>query len=141
MCALREMRLIWLKTVVHSELLVNLNKYEKTEMKEWVYLFMKVQTEIEKKLEAGLTPHVCLVENESQNHNVPPGSESHFKLTLVSDVFDGKMLVARHKMIYQILADELKSGVHALALHTYTKDEWDARQSAPESPPCLGGGK
>ena len=102
---------------------------------------MSVQSEIEAKLKAELSPEFCAVENESDNHNVPAGSESHFKVTLVTDGFDGKMLVARHKMIYKILADELDNGVHALALHTYTKAEWDKRQNAPESPPCLGGGK
>ncbi len=102
---------------------------------------MKVQSKIEKKLTAELSPDVCIVENESNNHNVPVDSESHFKITLVTDGFDGKKLVARHRMLYKILADELNDGVHALALHTYTKVEWEKRQTAPESPPCLGGGK
>ena len=109
------------------------------------YLDMSIQAEIEAKLQAELTPEVCIVENESNNHNVPPGSESHFKVTLVTDGFNGKMLVARHRMIFKILSDELENGVHALALHTYTKAEWNKRQQesmgAPESPPCLGGGK
>jgi len=102
---------------------------------------MTVKAQIEKKLQAALSPVICTVENESDNHNVQPGSESHFKVTLVTDGFDGKMLVARHKIIYKILADELSGGVHALALHAYTPEEWDKRQSAPESPRCLGGSK
>ena len=102
---------------------------------------MKVQSEIEAKLQAELSLQVCVVENESDNHNVPAGSESHFKLTLVTDGFDGKRLVARHKMIYKILADELENGVHALALHTFTKAEWDKKNNVPDSPPCLGGSK
>ena len=101
---------------------------------------MSIQGTIGTKLQAGLPLTVCEVINESHMHNVPAGSESHFKLTLVTDAFEGKMLVARHKMIYQLLAEELENGVHALALHTYTPDEWAARQSAPQSPPCLGGG-
>ncbi|MDH3325266.1 MAG: BolA/IbaG family iron-sulfur metabolism protein [Gammaproteobacteria bacterium] len=101
---------------------------------------MRIQATIETKLQAGLFPEVCNVINESHMHNVPAGSESHFKVTLVSDAFNGKMLVARHKMIYKLLDDELKNDIHALALHTYTKNEWDARQSSPDSPPCLGGG-
>jgi len=102
---------------------------------------MNIQRKIEEKLAARLSPEVCRVENESNKHNVPPGSESHFKVTLVSGEFTGKTRVARHKVIYKILADELENGVHALALHTYTPDEWGKRQIAPESPPCLGGGK
>jgi len=80
--------------------------------------------------------------NESHMHNVPAGSESHFKLVLVANEFEGLSLVARHKLIYKILDVELKNGVHALALHTYTEAEWQKKQeTAPESPPCHGGSK
>ena len=58
--------------------------------------------------------HLELV-NESFMHSVPPGSESHFKAVIVSDEFTG--------------------------LHTYTPAEWNAREQAPDSPNCLGGGK
>jgi BolA protein len=103
---------------------------------------MSVQTEIEAKLTAALHPSHLEVINESSNHNVPPGSESHFKVVIVSQAFDGKMLVARHRMINEILADELQHKIHALALHTYTPTEWDEISGqAPVSPPCLGGGK
>ncbi|MCW9024663.1 MAG: BolA/IbaG family iron-sulfur metabolism protein [Gammaproteobacteria bacterium] len=82
------------------------------------------------------------VMNESSNHNVPPGSESHFKLVVVSEAFDGKNLLARHRLINEILADELANKIHALTMHTYTLAEWQESQSAvPDSPPCHGGGK
>ncbi len=78
--------------------------------------------------------------NESGNHNVPPGSESHFKVVMVSPDFEGTRLIARHRAVNETLAEELAAGVHALALHTYTPDEWQARfGDAPMSPPCLGG--
>lgn len=103
---------------------------------------MTVQTDIEAKLTSQLQPVHLEVINESSNHNVPPGSESHFKVVIVTDAFDGKMLVARHRMINDILADELQHKIHALAMHTYTADEWqEISGSAPASPPCLGGGK
>lgn len=103
---------------------------------------MSVQTEIEAKLTAALQPGHLEVINESSNHNVPPGSESHFKVVIVSQAFDGKMLVARHRMINEILADELQYKIHALALHTYTPEEWnEISGQTPASPPCLGGGK
>jgi BolA protein len=80
------------------------------------------------------------VVNESGNHNVPPGSETHFKVVLVSDDFDGERLIARHRAVNETLSEELAGGVHALALHTYTAAEWQARfGDAPMSPPCLGG--
>lgn len=103
---------------------------------------MTTQQRLESKLMQGFHLLHLQVENESHRHNVPPGSESHFKVVLVSDDFSGKSLVMRHQAVYGLLADELKSGIHALALHTYTPQEWrDRHGDAPLSPPCLGGGK
>lgn len=103
---------------------------------------MTVQAIIEKKLAEDYKPLHLEVINESSNHNVPEGSESHFKVVVVSPNFSGKNLLARHRMINATLADELKDSIHALAIHTYTEDEWKEETSgAPMSPPCLGGGK
>ncbi len=101
---------------------------------------MSIQATIEKKLQAALAPIHLEVINESHMHNVPPGSESHFKVVVASAEFDGKPLVARHRRVNEILADELQQ-IHALALHTYTPTEWLERGEAPDSPPCHGGGK
>jgi len=103
---------------------------------------MSVKSVIEEKLVNGI--HVLHIEvvNESDNHNVPAGSESHFKVVLVSEYFTGKPLLARHRIVNKIFEEELHGKIHALALHTYTKAEWqDAFGAAPMSPPCLGGGK
>lgn len=101
---------------------------------------MSVQTRIEEKLGDNLDLKHLEVVNESSNHNVPPGSESHFKVVLVSELFDGERLVARHRRVNQILKDELANDIHALAIHTYTESEWrDKHGEAPLSPPCLGG--
>ncbi len=103
---------------------------------------MNVQVEIEAKLATGINALHMDVVNESNNHNVPAGSESHFKVVLVSEDFAGKPLLARHRMVNKILEEELHSKIHALALHAYTQSEWqDAFGTAPMSPPCLGGGK
>lgn len=103
---------------------------------------MKIQTAIEEKISASLAPIHLEVINESGNHNVAPGSESHFKVTVVSEQFDSKMLIARHRMINQLLADELAGAIHALSMHTYTPKEWsDKNQQTRQSPPCLGGAK
>ncbi|WP_252109478.1 MULTISPECIES: BolA/IbaG family iron-sulfur metabolism protein [unclassified Halomonas] len=100
---------------------------------------MTLQTQIEQKLTA-LSPDVLRVENESHMHNVPANSETHFKVTLVSDSFEAMMPVKRHQQIYALLADELGGPVHALALHLYTPAEWEARGGErPNSPDCLGG--
>ena len=85
---------------------------------------------------------VLQVTNESYMHSVPAGSESHFKVVIVSEQFAGNRLVKRHQAIYGLLAAELKGPVHALALHTYTAQEWaDKQRVAPDSPNCLGGSK
>ena len=101
---------------------------------------MKVQETIEQKLAEGLEPLHLEVVNESGQHNVPPGSESHFKVVVVARDFEGKSLVAQHRAVYKLLGDELRGQVHALALHTYTEQGWrDRHGAAPMSPPCLGG--
>ncbi len=101
-----------------------------------------VQQAIEVKLNAELQPTLLEVVNESHMHSVPPNSETHFKVVVVSDQFDGKRSVARHQMIYKTLADEIAGPVHALAIHTYTNEEWQRNGAAsPDSPTCRGGSK
>lgn len=100
-----------------------------------------VETEIRTQLAETFQPTHLEVINESHQHNVPPGSESHFKVVLVSEVFAGKRQVQRHQAVYGALAEQLRGPVHALALHTYSPEEWSERQFAPQSPVCLGGGR
>jgi len=102
---------------------------------------MSIQQTITSKLEQALSPEHLEVINESHMHNVPEGSESHFKVVIVSDAFKDKMLLARHRMVNKALQEELEGGVHALALHTLTMEEWFEKGKAPESPPCEGGSK
>ncbi|MEF1336688.1 BolA/IbaG family iron-sulfur metabolism protein [Vibrio rotiferianus] len=101
-----------------------------------------IQEIIEKKLHSELQPSYLKVINESYMHNVPPGSESHFKVIVVCNAFDGQRLIGRHRQVNQILADELDNHIHALAIHTYTDAEWHEQQNgAPDSPMCMGGGR
>ena len=103
---------------------------------------MSVQTTIEEKLANGLAPEHLEVINESGNHNVPPGSESHFKVVVVSDEFEDKTLVARHQLVYRLLDKEMREQIHALALHTYSPADWHrTNPEVTQSPPCLGGGE
>ena len=103
---------------------------------------MQIQQAIENKLKSQFSPLHIEVVNESHMHNVPAGSESHFKVVLVSETFDGKPLIQRHRAVNSSLDAEIKGQIHALALHTMTPDEWfDKGGQAPDSPPCLGGGK
>lgn len=100
-----------------------------------------LQNQIHEKLAAAFEAAHLEVINESYMHSVPAGSETHFKVTLVSSSFLGKRQVQRHQAIYACLAEELKSGVHALALHTFSPEEWETASSVPDSPQCLGGSK
>ena len=100
---------------------------------------MSIQVQVQKKLEQALSPNHLEVINESHMHRVPPGSESHFKLVVVTPLFEQKRLLQRHRMVNEILAEELAEDIHALAMHTYTPDEWSTRQAeAPLSPNCRG---
>ena len=102
---------------------------------------MTIQSTIEAKLAQAFETEYLQVENESHMHNVAPGSESHFKVTIVSDSFADQMLIKRHRQVNQALAEELQQ-IHALALHTYSPEEWHERQGkVAESPRCRGGGK
>ncbi|MDX1812640.1 MAG: BolA family protein, partial [Gammaproteobacteria bacterium] len=66
---------------------------------------------------------------------------SHFKVIMVSSEFEGLPILKRHQLIYSILADEMR-GIHALALHTLTAEEYEKRHGEiPASPLCLGGSK
>ncbi len=103
---------------------------------------MTIQAQIQTKLQQAFTPDVLEVINESHLHNVPPGSESHFKVVLVTGQFVDKRLVARHRMVNQVLAEELNGRIHALALHTLTPDEYFAKAGkVAASPLCMGGSK
>ncbi len=86
------------------------------------------------------TSHISLV-NESNQHSGPRDAETHFKLTCVAKEFDSLSRVKRHQKVYAILAEQLNSGVHALALHLFSPKEWLDSNQVPESPSCLGGSK
>lgn len=97
------------------------------------------------KLEQQLLGHLSKLEpihleviNESSGHGgYYPGKESHFKVIIVSDVFKGMRAVKRHQMVYAHVENLLVAGggsIHALALHTYSLEEWDGH--VPASPEC-----
>jgi len=101
---------------------------------------LNIATEINDIVVQDLAPIRLDVINESHMHNVPVNSETHFKLVIVSDSFDGQSLINRHRTVNKLLASQLNNGVHALSMHTYTSEEWQARGGdVPTSPPCMGG--
>ena len=78
------------------------------------------------------------VECVDESHQHSRGLETHFKATIVSDVFVGLHAVKRHQRVYALLS-EIMPQIHALALHTYTKAEWEKVAQVPNSPQCRGG--
>ena len=101
-----------------------------------------IQDRIEEKLQQAFEPVHLEVVNESYMHNVPAGSESHFKVVIVSEQFEGVRLIGRHRAVNKALSDELANDIHALAMHTYTESEWqNLFDGAPLSPSCRGGSK
>jgi len=97
--------------------------------------------QIRSKLMTAFNPSHLEVVDESYRHNVPAGTESHFKVVIVSSLFAGQRLLNRHRQIYTLLQDELAATVHALALHTFTEEEWTLLQDKQRhSPPCHGAG-
>ncbi|KAF9667186.1 hypothetical protein SADUNF_Sadunf16G0306800 [Salix dunnii] len=83
---------------------------------------------IREKLERELSPVELEVEDISYQHAGHAGvrgsnGETHFNVKVVSKEFEGKSLVKRHRLIYNLLQDELKSGLHALSIVAKTLDE------------------
>ena len=102
---------------------------------------MSRKQRIEERIQQALQPLYLDVVDESYMHAVPPDSESHFKLLVVSETFEGVSLIERHRRLNELLTDELSQGLHALTMHTWTPEEWYAKGGAPESPPCRGGSR
>lgn len=92
---------------------------------------------IERSLKGEFSPTHLEITNESYMHNVQPGSESHFKVVIVSDAFEGKTLIARHRAVNALVKMD-ENAIHALALHTFSPEEW-SQQNDTQSPDCLGG--
>lgn len=83
-------------------------------------------------------PYIEII-NESHQHNVPDGSETHFKVILVSRVFTDLSRLKRHQHVMNVIQDLIPNPIHALSLKLYSPEEWQALPEVPESPPCRGG--
>ncbi|EED93378.1 predicted protein [Thalassiosira pseudonana CCMP1335] len=105
-----------------------------------------VSEAIAEKLKAAFLPTHLEVRNESHMHNVPTGSETHFKVVVVSDKFkEARTPIARHRLVNDILRVEVAADgpVHALSIVAMTPDKWQAKLDKGElvgaSPNCRGG--
>lgn len=104
---------------------------------------MKRFQSIEAKLIKSFAPVYMEIVNESSQHNVPIGSETHFKVVIVSESFKAASRIDRQRLVNQCLVEEFQQGLHALTQRTFTPEEWDQvkDQFQMQSPECLGGSK
>ena len=88
---------------------------------------MAVADQIRGKLTSGLKPLRLEIVDDSHRHaghaGAREGGESHFTVEVVSGAFEGMGRVARQRLVYDLLKDELAGPVHALALRTLTPSE------------------
>ena len=88
---------------------------------------MRVASRIRTKLTAALAPERLEIIDESHRHvghaGARPGGETHFRVEIVSAAFEGQPRVLRQRRVHEILADELKTDIHALSLVTLTPAE------------------
>jgi BolA family transcriptional regulator, general stress-responsive regulator len=94
---------------------------------------MSVADTIRRKLTERFSPTRLEVEDQSHRHigheGARPGGETHFAVTIVAAAFAGHSRVARQRLVYQALSEELATRVHALSLTTLTPGE-----AEPQSP-------
>ena len=103
---------------------------------------MSRKKRIESYLSNAFKPFLLDIVDESSNHSVPKGSESHFKCIVVSDAFQDKNRVQRHRLVNDALKSELDNGLHALSLKLFTLNEWQkSKNIITPSPDCMGGSK
>ena len=88
---------------------------------------MSIADEMHKKLSRRLAPTELHIEDESAGHaghsGARPEGETHFRVRVVSEVFEGMDRVARQRLIHEILAEELRTHVHALSITARTPGE------------------
>ena len=96
----------------------------------------KIENTIKNLLIDAFDPSVLSITNESYMHNVPDGSESHFKVILVSDNFKNIKDIERHQAVYKALNNVMKS-IHALSIQTFNNDEYESNPQIINSPACV----
>jgi BolA family transcriptional regulator, general stress-responsive regulator len=88
---------------------------------------MQIRDRIAGKLTKAFAPERLEVVDDSHRHaghaGARPGGETHFNVHIVSQAFQGKSRLERHRMINETLASELRDGVHALAIRAAAPGE------------------
>ena len=96
--------------------------------------FGTVAESMQQKLTQQFNPAHLEIIDESHKHSghaamqdYQRSGETHFKVIVVSDSFEGKMPIERHRAVNECLADELQSGVHALSIEAKTAKQWETK--------------
>ena len=88
---------------------------------------MSVAGAMAAKLEAALAPQLLEIADQSHLHaghaGARPGGESHFRVTIVATAFEGLGRLARQRLVYRALAEEMASDIHALAIEAKAPSE------------------
>jgi stress-induced morphogen len=105
------------------------------------YSGVNARERIESKLRERFLPSHLEVHDDSALHAVPRGSETHLRILVVSDLFEARSLLERHRMIYDALGDEMRQTIHALSITSRTLSEWQKSGGTGDAPPCLEGSK
>ncbi len=91
---------------------------------------MQTEDRIREKLTEAFSPVSLIVENESHKHaghaamkGAANTGETHFAVTIISDGFQGRSRIERHRMVHETLAEELAGSVHALSVKAKTPEE------------------
>lgn len=102
-----------------------------------------VTASLRRKIEDSFRPIHFELENESHQHAGPANRETHFRMVLVSEAFEGLSRVERQRRVMALLDEERAMGLHALTMRVMTPPEWDKVRENFEmvSPPCAGGSK
>lgn len=91
---------------------------------------MQVEKSIRDKLTAAFAPDRLVIENDSHKHahhaamkGAANTGETHFTVTIISNAFAGRSRIERHRLVYEVLAEEVAGPVHALAVKAATPSE------------------
>ena len=96
---------------------------------------MIVQNKIDKLLRDKFNISKLVINNESYKHNVPPNSESHFNVQIVSNDFQNLSQIQRHKKVYKAV-ESLLAEIHAFSITAMTTSEFKENQSLRDTPDC-----
>lgn len=88
---------------------------------------INIKNVIKKRINDSFKPYLLEIVDESKyhkNHLKSRSMETHFSVTIVSDIFCGRSKLSRHRMVYNLMLDLISKKLHALQINTYTRDEY-----------------